>query len=119
MIRSQRRARSRLGITSRKLVPQSRLTWRIKWKTSAAGFESRLPVGTYEGKTYLSPKTFEPMTTDHAGKGSGVERDFFQFPGDSFGMGLGLAVRTDPGNAKPPPRSLGELKWDAPAAAIW
>jgi CubicO group peptidase (beta-lactamase class C family) len=28
-------------------------------------------------------------------------------------MGLGLAVRTDPGNAKPPPPgSLGELKWD-------
>ena len=29
-------------------------------------------------------------------------------------MGLGLPVRTDPGNAKPPPPpgSLGELKWD-------
>ena len=37
--------------------------WRINWKTSAADFESRLPVGTYEGKTYLSPKTFELMTT--------------------------------------------------------
>ena len=69
--------------------------------------------GTFEGKTYLSPKTFELMTSDHAGKGSGVERDHFYFPGDGFGMGLGLAVRTDPGNAKPPPPgSLGELKWD-------
>ena len=45
--------------------------------------------------------------------GSGVERDHFYFPGDGFGFGLGLAVRTDPGNAKPPPPgSLGELKWD-------
>src|SRR5258706_553246 len=69
--------------------------------------------GTLEGKTYLSPKTFELMASDHIGKGSGVERDYFYFPGDGFGMGLGLAVRTDPGNAKPPPPgSLGELKWD-------
>jgi CubicO group peptidase (beta-lactamase class C family) len=69
--------------------------------------------GTFEGKTYLSPKTLELMTTDHIGKGSGVARDYFYFPGDGFGFGLGLAVRTDPGNAKPPPPgSLGELKWD-------
>ena len=33
--------------------------------------------------------------------------------GAGFGMGLGFAVRTDAGNAKPPPPgSLGELKWD-------
>jgi CubicO group peptidase (beta-lactamase class C family) len=72
--------------------------------------------GTFEGKTYLSPKTFELMTSDHAGKDSGVARDHYYFPGDGFGMGLGLAVRTDPGNAKPPPPgSLGELKWDGAA----
>ena len=69
--------------------------------------------GKFEGKTYLSPKAFELMTTDHVGPGSGVGRDYFYFPGDGFGFGLGLAVRTDPGNAKPPPPgSLGELKWD-------
>jgi CubicO group peptidase (beta-lactamase class C family) len=69
--------------------------------------------GKFEGKTYLSPKAFDLMTTDHVGPGSGVERDHFYFPGDGFGFGLGLAVRTDPGNAKPPPPgSLGELKWD-------
>ena len=69
--------------------------------------------GKFEGKTILSPKGFELLTTDQVGKGSGVERDHFYFPGDGFGFGLGLAVRTDPGNAKPPPPgSLGELKWD-------
>ena len=47
------------------------------------------------------------------GKDSGVARDHYYFPGDGFGMALGLAVRTEPGNAKPPPPgSLGELKWD-------
>jgi CubicO group peptidase (beta-lactamase class C family) len=69
--------------------------------------------GKFEGKNILSPKAYELLTTDQVGKGSGVERDHFYFPGDGFGFGLGLAVRTDPGNAKPPPPgSLGELKWD-------
>jgi CubicO group peptidase (beta-lactamase class C family) len=69
--------------------------------------------GTYQGKTILSPKAFKLLTTDQVGPGSGVARDHFYFPGDGFGFGLGLAVRTDPGNAKPPPPGdLGELKWD-------
>jgi CubicO group peptidase (beta-lactamase class C family) len=69
--------------------------------------------GKFGGKQYLSPKAFEQMTADHIGAGSGIERDFFYFPGDGFGFGLGFGVRTDPGNAKPPPPgSLGELKWD-------
>jgi CubicO group peptidase (beta-lactamase class C family) len=69
--------------------------------------------GKFEGKQIISPKTFELMTSDHIGPGSGVQRDFFYFPGDGFGFGLGFGVRTDPGNAKPPPPgSLGELKWD-------
>jgi CubicO group peptidase (beta-lactamase class C family) len=95
-----------------------------KWESASGGMVSTmadyarfvqmlLDGGKFEGKTYLSPKTFELMTTDHIGKGSGVERDYFYFPGDGFGFGLGLALRTDPGNAKPPPPgSLGELKWD-------
>jgi CubicO group peptidase (beta-lactamase class C family) len=95
-----------------------------KWESASGGMVSTmadfsrftqllLDGGKFEGKTYLSPKTFELMTTDHIGKGSGVGRDYFYFPGDGFGFGLGLAVRTDPGNAKPPPPgSLGELKWD-------
>src|SRR3984957_5084943 len=69
--------------------------------------------GKFGGKTYLSPKAFALMTTDHGGPGSGVERDYFYFPGDGFGFGLGLAVRTEPGNAKPPPPGdLGEVQWD-------
>jgi CubicO group peptidase (beta-lactamase class C family) len=100
---------------------------RQKWESASGGMVSTmadfsrfaqmlLNGGSFEGKTYLSPKTFELMASDQIGKGSGVERDHFYFPGDGFGMGLGLAVRTDPGNAKPPPPgSLGELKWDGAA----
>jgi CubicO group peptidase (beta-lactamase class C family) len=95
-----------------------------KWQSASGGMVSTmsdfskfaqmlLDGGKFEGKTYLSPKAFELMTTDQIGRGSGVGRDYFYFPGDGFGFGLGLAVRTDPGNAKPPPPgSLGELKWD-------
>jgi CubicO group peptidase (beta-lactamase class C family) len=95
-----------------------------KWQSASGGMVSTmsdfarfaqmlLDGGKFEAKTYLSPKAFELMTTDHVGPGSGVGRDYFYFPGDGFGFGLGLAVRTGPGNAKPPPPgSLGELKWD-------
>ena len=76
--------------------------------------------GKFEGKQIISPKSFELMTSDHIGPGSGVARDFFYFPGDGFGSGLGLGVRTDPGNAKPPPPgSLGELKWDGAAGCYF
>lgn len=69
--------------------------------------------GKFDGKTILSPRAFELLTTDQLGPGSGVARDYFYFPGDGFGFGLGLGVRTEPGNSKPPPPgSLGELKWD-------
>jgi CubicO group peptidase (beta-lactamase class C family) len=95
-----------------------------KWESASGGMVSTmadyarfvqmlLNGGTFEGKTYLSPETFKMMSTDHIGPGAGVGRDFFYFPGDGFGFGLGLAVRTDPGNARPPPPGdLGELKWD-------
>jgi len=70
--------------------------------------------GKLHGKRYLSPASFRNMTTDHIGPGSGVGRDYYYFPGDGFGYGLGIAVRTDPGNATPPPPgSIGELKWDS------
>jgi CubicO group peptidase (beta-lactamase class C family) len=107
----------RVGRENRPDIPK-------KWESASGGMVSTmsdfarfaqmlLDGGKFEAKTYLSPKTFELMTTDQVGPGSGVGRDYFYFPGDGFGFGLGLAVRTDPGNAKPPPPgSLGELKWD-------
>jgi CubicO group peptidase (beta-lactamase class C family) len=106
---------------------QYRTEVRQKWESASGGMVSTMSDfskfaqmltngGTFDGKTYLDPKTFTLMASDHIGKGSGVERDYFYFPGDGFGMGLGFAVRTDPGNAKPPPPgSLGELKWDGAA----
>ena len=70
--------------------------------------------GQLDGKRYLSPAAFRSMTSDHIGPGSGVARDYYYFPGDGFGYGYGFAVRTDPGNARPPPPgSIGELKWDS------
>ncbi len=96
----------------------------MKWESGGGGMVSSmadsaqfsrmvLAGGKLNGKQYLSPKSFELMTTDHIGPNSGVDRDYFYFPGDGFGFGLGFGVRTDPGNAKPPPPgSLGELKWD-------
>lgn len=95
-----------------------------KWQSGTGGLVSTirdfstfarliLHKGTLDGRQYLKPETFAAMATDHIGPGSGVARDYFYFPGDGFGFGYGLAVRTDPGNAKPPPPgSLGELKWD-------
>lgn len=69
--------------------------------------------GKLDGKTILSPAIFKAMTTDHIGPGSGVARNYFYYPGDGFGFGYGFGVRTDPGNAvPPPPGSLGEIKWD-------
>jgi CubicO group peptidase (beta-lactamase class C family) len=96
----------------------------MKWESGGGGMVSTLNDlarfsqmvlngGKLDGRQYLSPKAFEQMTSDQVGQGSGVGRDYFYFPGDGFGYGLGFGVRTDPGNAKPPPAgSLGELKWD-------
>jgi CubicO group peptidase (beta-lactamase class C family) len=107
----------RVGFESRAEIP-------MKWESGGGGMNSTLADlarfsqmllngGTLDGKQYLSPKAFELMTSDQVGPGSGVGRDYFYFPGDGFGFGLGFGVRTDPGNAKPPPAgSLGELKWD-------
>jgi CubicO group peptidase (beta-lactamase class C family) len=96
----------------------------MRWESGGGGMVSTLADltrflqmllngGSLDGKTYLSPESFAQMTSDHIGPGSGVARDYYYFPGDGFGFGLGFGVRTDPGNAKPPPPgSLGELKWD-------
>ena len=96
----------------------------MKWESGGGGMVSTikdfarfsqmlLNGGALDGRQYLSPQAFDEMAKDHIGPGSGIARDWFYFPGDGFGYGLGFGVRTDPGNAKPPPPgSLGELKWD-------
>jgi CubicO group peptidase (beta-lactamase class C family) len=96
----------------------------LKWESGGGGMISTvtdfakfsqmlLNGGSLDGRQYLSPQAFKEMAADHVGPRSGIARDYFYFPGDGFGYGLGLAVRTDPGIAKPPPPgSLGELKWD-------
>jgi CubicO group peptidase (beta-lactamase class C family) len=98
---------------------------RVEWQSGGGGLLSTitdyarfaqmlLDRGKLDGKQYLSPRAFRQMTSDQIGPQSGVKRDYFYFPGDGFGYGYGLAVRTDPGNAKPPPAgSIGELKWDS------
>lgn len=107
----------RVGFESKADVP-------MKWESGGGGMVSTmadlarfsqmiLNGGKLDGKQYLSPKTFELMTSDHVGPGSGVERDYFYFPGDGFGFGLGFGVRTERGDANPPAAGdLGELKWD-------
>jgi CubicO group peptidase (beta-lactamase class C family) len=114
----------RVGFESSPDVP-------MKWESGGGGMVSTLDDlarfsqmvldgGKLDGRQYLSPATFELMTSDHIGRGSGVERDYFYFPGDGFGYGLGFGVRTDPGNAKPPPPgSLGELKWDGASGCLF
>ena len=96
-----------------------------EWESGGGGLVSSLTdyarfaqmilgAGQLDGKRYLSPAAFKAMTSDHIGPGSGVARDYYYFPGDGFGYGYGFAVRTDPGNARPPPPgSIGELKWDS------
>src|ERR1700761_8191492 len=102
----------------------SRVDVQKKWESGGGGMVTTmadfakfsqmiLDGGTFDGQTLVTPKSYELMTSDHVGPGSGIARDYFYFPGDGFGFGLGFGVRTDPGNAKPPPPgSLGELKWD-------
>ena len=107
----------RVGFDSSADVP-------MKWESGGGGMVTTmsdfakfsqmiLDGGKFDGKQYVSPESYALMTSDHVGPDSSVERDYFYFPGDGFGFGLGFGVRTDPGNAKPPPPgSLGELKWD-------
>jgi len=110
-------ANFRVGFESQADVP-------MRWESGGGGMVSTmadlarflqmiLNGGTLDGKQYLSAETFKLMMSDQIGPNSGVERDYFYFPGDGFGFGLGFGVRTEPGNAKPPPPGdLGELKWD-------
>jgi CubicO group peptidase (beta-lactamase class C family) len=117
------RARYAQPLAKDRLVERNSLDL-TRWESGGGGMVSTifdfarygqmlLNGGTLDGKTYLRSATFAAMTSDHIGPGSGVARNYFYYPGDGFGFGYGFGVRTDPGNAvPPPPGSLGEIKWD-------
>ena len=102
----------------------------MKWESGGGGMVTTmadfakfsqmiLNGGKFDDKQYISPKSYELMTSDHVGPGSGVARDYFYFPGDGFGFGLGFGVRTDPGNANHRRLARSEnLNGMAPAVAI-
>lgn len=95
-----------------------------KWESGGGGLLSTigdfarfaqmlLNGGELDGKRYLKPETFAAMTINRIAPATSVKREQYYFPGDGFGFGLGFGVRTEPGNATPPPPgSLGELRWD-------
>jgi CubicO group peptidase (beta-lactamase class C family) len=66
--------------------------------------------GTLDGRRYLKPETIALMTTDHVGPRSGIQRDYYYFPGDGSGFGYGFAVRTKELASEPGP--IGEYRWD-------
>jgi CubicO group peptidase (beta-lactamase class C family) len=92
-----------------------------RWESGGAGLvgttadyarfaQMLLNGGTLDGRRYLTPETVALMTSDHIGPEKHIARDYFYFPGDDSGFGLGFAVRTKqlPGERLP----IGEYRWD-------
>jgi CubicO group peptidase (beta-lactamase class C family) len=99
-----------------------------RWESGGAGMigttgdyarfaQMLLNRGTLDGRRYLSAETVTLMTTDHVGRQTGIARDYFYFPGDDSGFGLGFAVRTRrlPDTSLP----LGEYRWDGVAGTFF
>lgn len=93
-----------------------------KWQSGAGGLVSTvsdyarfcemiLRGGELDGRRYLKPETYKIMASNRLWPASNVNPSAYYFPGDGFGFGLGVAVRTSRGVANPP-GSIGELKWD-------
>jgi CubicO group peptidase (beta-lactamase class C family) len=92
-----------------------------RWESGGAGMvgtigdyarfaQMLLNGGTLDGRRYLKSETIALMTSDHIGPETKIARNYFYFPGDSSGFGLGFAVRTAvPANTSWP---LGEYRWD-------
>jgi CubicO group peptidase (beta-lactamase class C family) len=112
-------------------LPEDRMVGRVigmhdplevrRWEAGGSGLDSTitdyarftqmlLNGGTFDGKQYLRADTIANMTSDHVGPGSGVARDYYYFPGDGSGFGLGFAVRTKELASEPGP--IGEYRWD-------
>jgi CubicO group peptidase (beta-lactamase class C family) len=90
-----------------------------RWESGGAGLigtigdyarfaQMLLDCGTLDGRRYLKAQTVALMTSDHIGKGTGIARDQYYFPGADSGFGLGFAVRT----IENPPLASGEYRWD-------
>ncbi|MDB5608356.1 MAG: serine hydrolase [Bradyrhizobium sp.] len=99
-----------------------------RWESGGAGMvgtigdyarfaQMLLNGGTLDGRRYLKPETVALMTSDHIGPETKIARDYFYFPGDDSGFGLGFAVRT----SQPPNTSLplGEYRWDGVAGTFF
>jgi CubicO group peptidase (beta-lactamase class C family) len=92
-----------------------------RWQSGGAGMvgtignyarflQMLLNGGTLDGRRYLKSETVALMTSDHIGPETNIARDYFYFPGEASGFGLGFAVRTEPGAH--PSWPLGEYRWD-------
>jgi CubicO group peptidase (beta-lactamase class C family) len=92
-----------------------------RWESGGAGMvgtigdyarflQMLLNGGTLDGRRYLKSATVALMTSDHIGPKTKIARDYFYFPGEASGFGLGFAVRTAPGAH--PSWPLGEYRWD-------
>ncbi len=99
-----------------------------RWESGGAGMvgttgdyarfaQMLLNGGTLDGKRYLKPETVALMTSDHIGPETKIARDYFYFPGDDSGFGLGFAVRTmQPRGTRLP---IGEYRWDGVAGTFF
>ncbi len=73
--------------------------------------------GSLDGKRFLSPRTVQLMTSDHAGASSGIAPGMLANTG--YGFGLGFAVRRSTGEA-PVPADPGEYNWSgAGGTTMW
>jgi CubicO group peptidase (beta-lactamase class C family) len=99
-----------------------------RWESGGAGMvetigdyarfaQMLLNGGIFDGKRYLKSETIALMTTDQIGPQTKIARDYFYFPGEGSGYGLGLAVRTaEPADIPSPP---GEYRWDGVAGTFF
>ena len=92
-----------------------------RWESGGAGMvgtigdyarflQMLLNGGILDGRRYLKSTTVALMTSDHIGPETQIARDYFYFPGEASGFGLGFAVRTEPGAH--PSWPLDEYRWD-------
>jgi CubicO group peptidase (beta-lactamase class C family) len=99
-----------------------------RWESGGAGMvgtmgdyarfaQMLLNGGTLDGRRYLKSETVAAMTSDHIGLQTHIAHDYFYFPGDGSGFGLGFAVRT--AQAAETPSPPGEYRWDGVAGTFF